>query len=59
MLLKFLRVHTAVSDTYASIGNGAVDDVGKLTEITDFVVYEEYLSVARELEVDGFGNDIG
>ena len=56
-LLEFFRLHAAVGDGHACVGDEAVYHCLKLCQALDAVVDEENLSVAAELEVDGLGDE--
>ena len=57
-LLQLLGRHLAVSHGHAGIRHDAVNHVLQLFQLLDAVVDKEDLAVARELEIDGLGNDI-
>ncbi len=57
-LFQLLGWHLAVSYCHAGIRHDAVNHVLQLFQLLDAVVDEEDLAVARELEIDGLGNDV-
>ena len=57
-LFQFLGLHLSMSDGDAGIGDILMNHLFDMRQVTDAVVNEVNLSVARHLEVDGIGDNL-
>ena len=55
-LFEFFGLHLSVSHHHACVGHQAVHHLLEVCESVDVIVNDEYLSVSRHLEVDGFAH---
>ena len=57
-LFEFLGLHLSMTNGNTGIGDVLMDHIGYLLQLTDAVVNEIDLTIARHLKVDGIGNDL-
>ena len=58
-LLEFLRFHLSMSDSHTGIRDIFMDHLRDVREIADTIIDKVNLPIARHLEVDGIGDDLG
>ena len=58
-LLQFLGLHLTVSHRYACVRHVLIDNLLDALQVVDARIDEVHLTIARQLEVDGVGNDFG
>ena len=58
-LLQLFRFHLSVAHSHTSVGHILLDDLLDALQVVDARIDKVHLSVARHLEVDGVGYDLG
>ena len=57
-LFEFFWLHLSMSDGHTGIRDILMDHIGNLLQLTDAVVHEIDLPIARHLEVDGISDNL-
>ena len=57
-ILEFAWLHLSMTNGHTGIGDVLMNEVGYLLQLTDTIIDEVDLTIARHLEIDGIGDDL-